>query len=55
MLKTKTGDQYKITTRKWLTPNGNWINEEGIKPDIEVKLSGDTDNQLEEAKKYLKK
>lgn len=55
MLETKTGDQYKITTRKWLTPNGNWINEEGIKPDIEVVLGGDTDNQLEEAKNYLKK
>ena len=55
MLVTKTGDQYKMTTRKWLTPNGDWINEEGIKPDIEVKLSSDSDNQLEEAKNYLKK
>ncbi len=55
MLTTKNGDQYKMTTRKWLTPNGNWINEEGIKPDIEVKLADDNDNQLEEAKKYLKK
>ena len=55
MLLTKNGDQYKMTTRKWLTPNGDWINEEGIKPDIEVKLADDKDNQLEEAKKYLKK
>lgn len=55
MLTTKNGDQYKMTTKKWLTPNGNWINEEGIKPDIEVKLADDKDNQLEEAKKYLKK
>src|SRR5574344_1011829 len=56
------GEQYKITTKKWLTPNGNWINETGIKPDVEVKLSSayqknpteDNDNQLQAAIKYLK-
>ena len=26
----------KLTTAKWLTPNGNWIHKKGIKPDIEV-------------------
>lgn len=26
----------KITTKKWLTPNGDWINEIGIEPTIEV-------------------
>lgn len=31
-------NQYKITTKKWLTPNGNWINEVGVKPDFEVDL-----------------
>ncbi len=30
------GSNIKYTTGKWLTPNGNWINETGIKPDIEV-------------------
>lgn len=27
----------KLTTSRWLTPNGNWINEKGIEPDYEVK------------------
>lgn len=30
------GSNLKYTTGKWLTPDGNWINETGIKPDIEV-------------------
>lgn len=28
----------KLTTAKWLTPNGTWIHEKGIKPDTAVKL-----------------
>lgn len=57
------GVQYKITTKKWLTPNGNWINEtEGIEPDIEVKMNEEyyntyddsDDNQLQTAIDYLK-
>lgn len=27
------GSNLKYTTGKWLTPNGNWINEKGITPD----------------------
>ena len=48
---------YKITTKKWLTPKGNWIHEKGIKPDIEVELdlTGDADTQLEAAVKALTK
>lgn len=30
------GANLKFTTGKWLTPKGNWINEKGIKPDVEV-------------------
>lgn len=30
------GSNLKLTTAKWLTPNGNWIHEKGIKPDYEV-------------------
>lgn len=30
------GSLLKMTIAKWLTPKGNWINEEGIKPNIEV-------------------
>ena len=62
MLTLSTGEQYKITTKKWLTPEGNWINKVGIIPDIEIELSEeysknpteDNDNQLQEAIKYLK-
>lgn len=52
------GDQYKITTQKWLSPNGIWVNStEGIEPEIEEEISDDffdnpsreTDNQLQKA------
>ena len=53
--------EYKFTTKKWLTPNGNWIHKKGIAPDIEIQLdvnyftnpSDITDNQLQEALRYL--
>ncbi|WP_409973627.1 S41 family peptidase [Bacillus sp. Bva_UNVM-123] len=32
------GSNMKFTTEKWLTPDGNWIHQKGIKPDYEVKL-----------------
>ncbi|MCL6571240.1 MAG: S41 family peptidase, partial [Bacillus sp. (in: Bacteria)] len=32
------GSNLKLTTAKWLTPNGNWIHKKGIKPDVEVAL-----------------
>ena len=28
------GGGVRITIARWLTPNGNWINEEGVTPDI---------------------
>jgi len=54
---TDSGVQYKLTTKKWLTPKGNWINGVGISPDVEVKLdesyfsnpTEDNDNQLQAA------
>lgn len=57
------GVEYKFTTKKWLTPNGNWIHETGVIPDISVSLneeyytnpSDQTDNQLQEAIHYLTK
>lgn len=58
------GTQYKITVKKWLTPNGNWINDtKGILPDIEVDLEDKyyqtyediDDTQLQKAIEYLKK
>lgn len=33
----KNGNMLKLTTSKWLTPNGNWVNEKGVTPTIEVK------------------
>lgn len=35
------GQQYKFTTKKWLTPKGNWINGEGISVDIDVDFNKD--------------
>lgn len=51
------GEQYKFTTKKWLTPNGTWINETGIPVDIEIEFNKDyydnpiyeNDNQLQTA------
>lgn len=31
-------NELKLTVAKWLTPNGNWIHDEGIQPDFEVEL-----------------
>ena len=49
----------KITVARWLTPNGEQINEQGIKPDEEITLSNDDyqndrDPQLDVAIKKLK-
>ncbi len=51
------GDSYKYTTKKWLSPKGNWIEDKGITPDYEVELSeefinnptDENDNQLQTA------
>lgn len=32
------GSNIKLTVAKWLTPNGNWIHEKGVQPDINVSL-----------------
>ncbi|WP_040228581.1 S41 family peptidase [Bhargavaea cecembensis] len=32
----KDGSNLKLTTSKWLTPEGNWIHEKGIEPDYPV-------------------
>ncbi|AWE07448.1 peptidase S41 [Lysinibacillus sp. 2017] len=63
------GANLKFTTGKWLTPDGNWINEKGIKPDVEVAYpdyaslpyidptqeykSGDTNVVIESAERIL--
>ncbi len=63
LVKLPDGTQYKITVKKWLTPNGNWVNDSnGIVPDIDVDLDlkyyetyeASDDTQLEAALKYIK-
>lgn len=49
--------QAKITTKKWLTPNGNWVEKTGVEPTIRVNIGDkylqtptlDNDNQLNSA------
>lgn len=56
------GSTAKITTKKWLTPKGEWINETGLTPTIRVTLSNEyyqnpiyaNDNQLESAINAIK-
>ena len=57
------GEQYKFTTKKWLTPKGNWIHEKGVEVDVDVEFNKDyydnptheNDNQLQEAIKTILK
>ncbi|MFA6995165.1 MAG: S41 family peptidase [Patescibacteria group bacterium] len=42
------GAELKITIAKWLTPAGDYINEKGLKPNIEIKMtSADLDKNLD--------
>ncbi len=51
------GEQYKLTTKSWLTPKGEVIDGKGIEPDYDVTLSDEylenptdeSDNQLQKA------
>ena len=52
------GSMVKITTAKWLTPNGTSINDKGIKPNFEVDFTEedfikDIDPQLIKARQVL--
>lgn len=57
------GSSMKYTAEKWLTSKGKWINEVGVKPDIEVELpdeyynnaSDENDLQLQKALEVLTK
>lgn len=56
----KDGSSIKITVAKWLTPKGHYINEQGIKPDIEVEMAEKDfeegkDPQMDRAVEELKK
>ena len=48
----------KITTARWYTPKGRSIDQQGIKPDLEIKLTQDDydnnrDPQLNKAMELL--
>lgn len=52
------GASLKITTAKWLTPNGVWVTENPLEPDYEVKitledLENNNDPQLDKAIELL--
>lgn len=53
------GGGVRLTIARWLTPDGNWIHQQGITPDIEVKWDDRTfapdeaDPQLNAALDYL--
>jgi len=54
------GSTVKVTVAKWLTPNGDSINDAGIKPDVEIKLTpedydANKDPQMDKAIEILKK
>ncbi len=48
-----------ITTARWLLPNGNWIHDEGLKPDVEIDYDQEAskdqkwDNQMKKAMEVL--
>lgn len=55
-IQLSTGSSYKVTTKKWLSPDGNWVNGVGVSPDVYVEesdnwynLSHDKDVQLQKA------
>lgn len=61
--KLSDGSMIKYTTQNWLTPDGNWIDGEGIEPTDEVKLDAkyfeehkeEDDNQLQKALELVSK
>jgi len=55
----KGGSSLKITTARWLTPNGDLIAEKGLDPDIEVEMTSEDydegrDPQLNKAIEVIK-
>ncbi len=50
------GSGLHITIARWITPSGYWVNDQGLKPDIEIEDNEETeeDEQLQEAIKIVK-
>lgn len=53
--KLSDGSMVKYTVQKWLTPDGNWINETGVEPTdfVELDKNVSEDNQIETAVNLL--
>lgn len=51
----ENGAGLHITVARWLTPNGFWVDEGGLEPDIKLEDDSETaeDEQLQEAIKAL--
>ncbi|MDP3994759.1 MAG: S41 family peptidase [bacterium] len=49
------GSGLHLTIAKWLTPNGTWVNEKGLEPDVKIEDDDKTteDEQLQEAVNVL--
>lgn len=42
------GTGLHVTVAKWLTPNGTWVHEKGLKPDIEIKIDPNASDQTQD-------
>ncbi len=59
LIPLKSDASLKVTIAKWLTPNGDQINEKGLSPDVEVKTAAEdeekeSDPQLDRAIEIVK-
>lgn len=54
-IELSTGASYKVTTKKWLSPNGNWINEVGVTPNIYIEGAKDWYNYTHDKDVQLQK
>ena len=46
MYDLSNGGMLKVTVAEWMSPNNNSINNEGVKPDVEVDLSAEDINKM---------
>ena len=46
--KLTNGGGLRITVRRWLTPNGSWIHQQGITPDVIVVWNPETDEERQD-------
>ena len=59
LIKLKGNSSLKVTIAKWLTPNGEFITDKGLEPDIKIEMTmedydADQDPQLDKAVEIIK-